>query len=1509
MEQNFTELLINRRKNHRNRNNSSKSLQQSNSDTNYVLFKKKVLREEIEEDIRSKSKKKYKTITHDHKHTSHCKYCKGFQKLLKKERRALSTYIQDNSNFLKLLGNQRYTENSPFLFVEDYKNKISEKKMGLMPIPIKKSRTKSVKNKEKLYNLQREIVMVRRYQYGLKNIFSPTIPSSTYDVALIQQWWKNMYKIILIQKYFRGYFIRKQVNSINNLHKFMNKFEQVIIKLKKEKFIYNILLKSTIKKRRKPIKGNYLTKQKNLINNALLDKVIIIQKNFRKFKAKIIYKKLLREQKFIIANKNKSFISKKNYNIEGIYDKIIMIQFNTRKYLISKKYFSYKNFHNKNIGAYNISKNYIDIYSMKIIKFYNLMLHGLRLLAMKKIRSNYKYIYEYNKDDINKVIFIQRFYLRRYYNKHAKKLKRKKIKKIGIVDKLRLKENMHQIKLIQNMYRMHYLKRNKYNKKVVKNKPIFSSPMKKSKYSKINIKQINNWNNNINNINNSYNKKRKFNNNINYKLKYNNYNNNKNKSKENIDENNYQTNGRLINDICFYTKEYKINQMNEILFLQTKIYSFLFFKNLRKPRKKINKKDFNCNFLITKANTNENICIEKIKTIQKIYKVQLNNMKNNIIENFNSKNSNSIENESNNNNDKNNKNKRKNPKNQKLIPKSPLKGYTYPIQNSPFSTNNNNNKYYTRYKNDNYNFSFQKENSTDKKLKKTLRDKLNKNKTPRKDVKGNYISKKRVEKFSEENYLTFNKKIFHQINKNQCYFEKLRLNDNTPEIKKLQYFWRKISNYNNIIKRPLNINNKNFDTLNKKYKENYLANKIKNKKNKKIPSIKHNSNKKSLFYNNSNIFISQYDNDEYSDKNSEISNNINDNSNNKTQYCYIKKIRKRNLLNYILLLQKNIRNFIKKKIYIKRPYIDLNFISKYNLDNITYNKYIKHIEESKTIIKLEKNNYNSNSINSHNIFLITKSRYLNFIPDIETIQRNWRLNLSRKIKYKKLKPRMNYISKNRIKNNDQEITMIQNIVRKRIYIKNKTISRKIITSKALYNKRRYSKNKNNNKIIDNKGSKSKSKNKIIKKLNQNMENYLNRNKLNNLSKNQENNSSYTSDNYSSNSNSNSVKSFSKKEFSNAKTNYISKIYKYIIYKKQVNNVGNFMSKEFKVEIKKKKDFSFLKLLCLFITKNTQEYIFYLLKYNTEKTFLYPFYINTLNRILKYLRSSKNEFDIINSSLNQEENNTGKKIKKLFLKIFPSLYIKNPYQILSSLNSEIQEVLVNTNIYNSIEPDFINFINDFTKYDKLLSNNIFIETRLKNTKLINTNIFSIIKFIDNEYSFLIYGKYCSKCFLDKNKCSCEIKQNNINNNNNNNNINEYYYSDKDNILDIEFDPYYFNKNKEEYYSTKWKDISIKRKPKIEEAYEDPITHIIQRTKEKQKLNRENKFNSLNNNTNDSFYGTNANSSNNSKILNKIKNDLNDNSLNNSKNISKIKAIYHQNNNTKKENLILIKNNDY
>ena len=154
-EQTFTEFLINVKKKHRrNRNESTKpSIKQSNSDTNFIMSKEKELREEVEEDIRTRAKQRYKSMTHDHKHSTHCKFCKGFHKILKKDRSELSSYIENNLSFLRLLGNQRYNKNSPFLFVEDHKNKIPERQMGLVPIPVKKSKTKPVRNKKKLYIL------------------------------------------------------------------------------------------------------------------------------------------------------------------------------------------------------------------------------------------------------------------------------------------------------------------------------------------------------------------------------------------------------------------------------------------------------------------------------------------------------------------------------------------------------------------------------------------------------------------------------------------------------------------------------------------------------------------------------------------------------------------------------------------------------------------------------------------------------------------------------------------------------------------------------------------------------------------------------------------------------------------------------------------------------------------------------------------------------------------------------------------------------------------------------------------------------------------------------------------------------------------------------------------------------------------------------------------------------------------------------------------------------------
>ena len=1187
--------------------------------------------------------------------------------------------------------------------------------------------------------------------------------------------------------------------------------------------------------------------------------------------------KLLREQKYFVSNKEKALVTKKYYRINGIYDKISTLQFNIKKYLIYKNYFSYKNFHDKGIGAFYISKNYINEYSMKVINFYKLMVHRLRLIAMKKIRSNYKYINEYNKEDINKVIFIQRIYLSHYYNKYPKKLKwNKKIKKIGIINKIRLKDKLKQIKLIQNTFRSYNFKITKFNQKLVRNKPISSPIIKKVKENQINI---------------GSNKKEK--NHYNYKNKYNiklkqNYNNIYSKNNDIINETDYHSNNRLINNICFYSKEYKIDQMREVLFLQTKMYSFLFLNKLRKNRKYINKKNFNSYFFISKVNTNENECIKKINLIQRIFKRDYKMMKNNIIENYNSKSSKDSD-------EAKNGRKIKSSRNRSVIPKSPLKGYSYPIQNLNTSKNNNNkNKYssifkknnlFEKIKNKNFNLSLPK-------IKKTLREKFNKNKTPKKDIKGNYISKKRVEKYYKDNYLTFNKSIFHQVNKNQCYYNKFRFYNNEPEIKIIQNFWRKMSKYNKIMKKPLNIEFENIKAVDKK--ENNKDNKRKNKiiQFKKI-------DKKFL---NKNYKNYDFDDNNYIDKKS-INNLEKEIGISIAKSSYILKTRKKNLLKYIIKIQNNIKALIKRKKYIKKNNIIPSFIYKYRLNIKTYNNYLKFIEESQTIIRIEKN-YSSNFINNkenellnyNDINFITKTRYFNFIPDIEKIQYNWRLKLESKKIYKKIKARKNLITKIRIRNNEKEIIFIQDIIKKRIFEKNdeksKTVSRKAIISNALYNKKRYSKSsiKSNDKKKENKGNK----NKINKKLMQNMDNYLNNinlKQLDILNKRKEN----MSESSNHDSNTSSVKSFNKKEFSHAKINYISKIYKYIIYKRQLNIFGNYFSKDYRIEYRKKKDYSFLFLLDLFITKNIQEYIYYLLKYNTRKVFQYPFYYKTLKRVLKYLRSSKNNFN------SQNDLNTGEKIKKLFIKIFPDLYTqKNTSLLISSLKPESKNQLININIYNAIEEDFLNYLNNFSKYDKHFSNSIFIETRLKNTKLLNTNIFTIIKFLDDEYANLIYGKYCIKCFLDINKCSCEKNKGNKDE--------EYYYSDVDNIIDIEFDPYYFNKNLNGYDSIKWKDINIKRKPKTEEAYEDPFTHLIIKTKEQ--FNERKKIINSMNNTSDTILGTNTNCSYNSKIINKIKNDLeSDNSMNNSKNFAKIKEIYHQSTNKKKENLILIKNNDY
>jgi len=342
------------------------------------------------------------------------------------------------------------------------------------------------------------------------------------------------------------------------------------------------------------------------------------------------------------------------------------------------------------------------------------------------------------------------------------------------------------------------------------------------------------------------------------------------------------------------------------------------------------------------------------------------------------------------------------------------------------------------------------------------------------------------------------------------------------------------------------------------------------------------------------------------------------------------------------------------------------------------------------------------------------------------------------------------------------------------------------------------------------------------------------------------------------------------------SNYISKIYKkkITIIQKQINFYSYFTKNIYRV-IPSIPNLGFINLLNLYITKKTQESIFYRLKYNIFIPVHSSFYVQTLQRNLKFYLSNPKK---------------GKKIINLLEKVFPDLQNNQKNitinKILSNLNPSQQKILQNSNIYSSIEQDFIDYLCLFSKYDKKLSNEHFIRERLKHSNLINTNIFSLTKFIDDEYDNLVNGKYCLKCYQKKENCHCTKKST----------------DDDDDYIDMDFPSDEFSSkaivNHFEYDSTKCKGILIKRKPKMEEAYEDPITNMIIDNGKKLKENPiiTNKIESLNNS---------YNSSNNSLKIDKTYKT----SVQTNKSIAELKALYHNDTQKNKSNQVLIRDSNY
>ena len=207
-----------------------------------------------------------------------------------------------------------------------------------------------------------------------------------------------------------------------------------------------------------------------------------------------------------------------------------------------------------------------------------------------------------------------------------------------------------------------------------------------------------------------------------------------------------------------------------------------------------------------------------------------------------------------------------------------------------------------------------------------------------------------------------------------------------------------------------------------------------------------------------------------------------------------------------------------------------------------------------------------------------------------------------------------------------------------------------------------------------------------------------------------------------------------------------------IIKKTINHNCYYISKKrsviFNQKINKNNLNYLLLLIRVFITKNTQEYIFQILKTRkpeliSKNKLYFPFYLRTLQRIIiNYL---------------QKSDNPNKKIELFFTEIFNYKKTKvTPFlNSICFLEEKNKNKLINSNLFTGFEEnDLINFLSDFSEFDKNLNNETFIIERLKKIKLNNTNIFTLVKLIDNEYNNLVKGFYCFKCYNETYLCTCK-----------------------------------------------------------------------------------------------------------------------------------------------------------
>ena len=1155
----------------------------------------------------------------DTRHSCFSEY--PYFRMLKKQRKGLINFInKDKLENVKLIGNNRYINESPKKFISDSKKLLPDKKKGLLPVPLLRKKLKIENNDSKdYYELQRGIVNLRRMQYDRMLRKKDRLD----EIIFIQKWWrKYLYnlkfkKIIMIQRNFLGFLIRKKFKVLQKLCENFTEIKRAINEVFYKYPFKKIKNIPYTKKPRNNKKFFCYTKTKDMISDSMKSKIVTIQNNYRVHLAKILLRKKIKISKLINKkikiNKFTKIVVDKNL----LNTKINLIQKKVREFLRRQKIKNKKVFKLEKVPQLYIDKIYLKDYYMRIIEFNEKLKYTLQMMIFRR-RNKYKKMRRYNIDDINEIIKIQKAYKLHYRKLHY--FKKKDINSICYITKYSNQKAKKMIIFLQNKFRQ-LLQIIRFKNNIVKNKPssknynkvkmnmsfnpetkvesgnilklgkledkicenLSTIPINESNIIKEDNKMVSDIDINIIGEKNKNELKpitSSINNNINNQKEDNKIisdidinivgENNKNELIINEDVKEENITNSLINVVDkninynfvpYISKINIINVNDKLSLLQKAIKQFLY----RIQIYKVNKLNFGKKFLVTKNIIDDKEYIDKIKKFQIFYKKRYNKLKNKLIENSQSA----------------RRIKKYIQQSHIIIEPKDTKNLFDESSNGESQDMKMCNSFYVK---------------SHKRL--LLRELIEQNKKPLIDNIAGYCQKIRITSELYEVLKLIRNKYYVKPNTQEGNFiSKLRYKNNITDIKLIQ---KKTKNLQNLKKIE-----KNMKIYQKPPHRNY-----KNKKEEK-----------------------------------DSSNEIKIENGNKTEDSYFEEE------------QKEFSNMVGEKIY-----------TVYNKNKIICQPY------------LLMNNY----------YMITKERRVNKEQHNLPTEKEYD-NIKKDLK----KRRHQIIQK---KNNGDNLIEEQHS----------------LTQKSGSIKRNLNYKEINNFINDPKTEKSKQSNNGNNKINDSLhnDNIINSNSIlddkklhDTLSKMKRIHKMYSL---------NSKKSSPESETSN------------IIHKTKTFDINiNTKIQYFK---NKSNYIYFIKLFNLFVTKSTQQFIFGKFLQilsggtkNLEKNFNLPFYITTLKRLFNYCKN---------------DNKKNNKIVEFIQVVFPTLKKNESYYYhLICLTLENHKKLINKNLYDvkTETEDLYQFYEDFVGYEKIIQlDKEYILNKISNTTFNNTNIFTLIKFIDDNF---------------------------------------------------------------------------------------------------------------------------------------------------------------------------------